>query len=313
MLKQYRTLKERFHQHKEGRMRKDELVIGIMGGSGIYDIDGVKNGEWIKVTTPYGDPSDEIFTGVLNEIRVAFLPRHGRGHLHSPSTLPYRANIYAMKSLGVTDILSISACGSLREDYKPGEFVIVDQFIDRTFARKKTFFDGPCVAHVSVAHPVCGRLGKMAKQAMKRLNIPHHDRGTYIAMEGPQFSTMAESLLYKKSWNCDVIGMTNMPEAKLAREAEICYASIAMVTDFDCWHPNHEHVEVTDIIKTLTANAAAGKEMVKKVTEMAESVRTRCENGCDTALEYAIISTSDVIPDKEKKRLGIIAERIFNK
>ena len=294
-------------------MRENKLVLGIMGGSGIYDINDIENGEWVKVTTPYGDPSDEIFTGSLNAIKVAFLPRHGRGHLYSPSTVPYQANIYAMKSLGVTDILSISACGSLREDYKPGEFVIVDQFIDRTFSRKKTFFDGDCVAHVSVAHPVCMRLGKMAQQAMKALNIPHYDQGTYMTMEGPQFSTMAESLLYKDSWGCDVIGMTNMPEAKLAREAEICYASIAMVTDFDCWHPDHDNVEVTDIIKTLVANAAAGKEMVKKVAEMAETKRTPCKNGCDTALEYAIISNPDMIPAAEKKRLGIIAERIFNK
>ena len=301
------------HLNEEGRIGKDNVVLGIIGGSGIYDINGVENGEWIEVTTPYGDPSDEIFTGSLNGIKLAFLPRHGRGHLYSPSTVPYQANVYAMKSLGVTDILSISACGSLREDYKPGEFVIVDQFIDRTFTRKKTFFDGACVAHVSVAHPVCGRLGKMTQQAMKELNIPHHDRGTYITMEGPQFSTMAESLLYKDSWGCDVIGMTNMPEAKLAREAEICYASIAMITDFDCWHPDHDNVEVTDVIKNLVDNAAAGKEMVKKVTEMAEARRMPCEDGCDTALEYAIISNPEKIPAVEKKRLGIIAMRIFNK
>ena len=294
-------------------MGKNNLVLGIIGGSGIYDIDGVENIKWVKVTTPYGDPSDEIFTGSLNGIKVAFLPRHGRGHLYSPSTVPYQANVYAMKALGVTDIFSISACGSLRPDFKPGEFVIVDQFIDRTFARKKTFFDGACVAHVSVAHPVCSRLGKMAKQAMEALDIPHHDQGTYIAMEGPQFSTMAESLLYKDSWGCDVIGMTNMPEAKLAREAEICYASIAMVTDFDCWHPDHDNVEVTDIIKTLVANAAAGKEMVKKIARTSEAGRTPCENRCDTALEYAIISNPDMIPAAEKKRLGIIADRIFNK
>ena len=294
-------------------MGKDNLVLGIIGGSGIYDIDGVENSEWVNVTTPYGNPSDKIFTGSINGITVAFLPRHGRGHLYSPNTVPYQANVYAMKFLGVTDILSISACGSLREDYKPGEFVIVDQFIDRTFARKKTFFDGACVAHVSVAHPVCGRLGKMVQQAMKALNISHHDQGTYITIEGPQFSTLAESLLYKDIWGCDVIGMTNMPEAKLAREAEICYASIAMVTDFDCWHPDHDNVEVTDIIKTLVANAATGKEMVKKVTEIAEAGRTPCENGCDTALEYAIISNPDMIPAAEKKRLGIIADRIFNK
>ena len=276
------------HRSEEGRMGKDKLVLGIIGGSGIYDIDGVENGKWVKASTPYGDPSDEIFMGSLNGINVAFLPRHGRGHLYSPSAVPYQANVYAMKFLGVTDILSISACGSLRKDYKPGEFVIVDQFIDRTFARKKTFFDGACVAHVSVAHPVCGRLGKMAQQAMTTLDIPHHDRGTYITMEGPQFSTMAESLLYKDSWVCDVIGMTNMPEAKLAREAEICYASIAMVTDFDCWNPEHDNVEVTDIINTLAANAAAGKEMVKKVTEIAETGRNTCENGCDTALNMPL-------------------------
>ena len=178
---------------------------------------------------------------------------------------------------------SISACGSLRKDYKPGEFVTVDQFIDRTFARKKPSLTA-LAWRMYVAHPVCGRLGKMAQQAMKALDIPHHDRGTYITMEGPQFSTMAESLLYKDSWGCDVIGMTNMPEAKLAREAEMCYASIAMVTDFDCWHPDHENVEVTDIIKTLVANAAAGKEMVNKITVMAETGRKPCENGCDIAL-----------------------------
>ncbi len=294
-------------------MVEHKIVLGVIGGSGIYAIDGVENGKWVKVTTPYGDPSDEIFTGKLNGLHVAFLPRHGRGHLYSPSTLPYRANIYAMKSLGVTDILSISACGSLRQDYKPGEFVIVDQFIDRTFARKKTFFDGACVAHVSVAHPVCGRLGEIVRKAMAELNISYQKKGTYMTMEGPQFSTQAESLLYKDNWGCDVIGMTNMPEAKLAREAEICYASIAMVTDFDCWHPDHENVEVNDIIKTLMANAVAGKDMFKKVTEMAGLCRPNCSQGCDTALQYAIISDLEMVPAAEKQRLGIIAERIFNK
>ena len=292
-------------------MDKDTFVLGIIGGSGLYDITGIENAEWVKVDTPFGKPSDEILIGLLNDIKVVFLPRHGRGHVYSPSSVPYRANIYAMKVLGVTDILSISACGSLRRDYKPGEFVIVDQFIDRTVARNKTFFDGMCVAHVSIAKPVCGRLGKLAQQAMKALDIPYHDRGTYITIEGPQFSTMAESLLYKDNWGCDVIGMTNMPEAKLAREAEICYASIAMVTDFDCWHPDHEHVEVLDIIKTLSTNAAAGKELVKKITEMAQPQRTLCEKGCNNALEYAIISDRDMVPAAEKKRLGIITERIF--
>jgi 5'-methylthioadenosine phosphorylase len=278
-------------------MTDDIFVLGIIGGSGVYDIDGVENGKWVKVSTPYGDPSDEIFTGILNGLKVVFLPRHGRGHIFAPSSVPYRANLYAMKSMGVTDVLSISACGSLREDYKPGEFVVVDQFVDRTFARKKTFFDGSCVAHVSVAHPVCGRLGEMASKAM----------------EGPQFSTKAESLLYKNSWGCDVVGMTNMPEAKLAREAELCYASIAMVTDFDCWHPSHDSVEVTDILKTLLANAAAGKAMVKKVIEYLEPARKSCPYGCDRALENAVISNPELIPDAEKERLGVIVKRIFHK
>jgi 5'-methylthioadenosine phosphorylase len=294
-------------------MTDDIFVLGIIGGSGVYDIDGVENGKWVKVSTPYGDPSDEIFTGILNGIKVVFLPRHGRGHIFAPSSVPYRANLYAMKSMGVTDVLSISACGSLREDYKPGEFVVVDQFVDRTFARKKTFFDGSCVAHVSVAHPVCGRLGEMASKAMEELDIPHHKKGVYIAMEGPQFSTKAESLLYKNSWGCDVVGMTNMPEAKLAREAELCYASIAMVTDFDCWHPSHDSVEVTDILKTLLANAAAGKAMVKKVIEYLEPARKSCPYGCDRALENAVISNPELIPDAEKERLGVIVKRIFHK
>ncbi len=292
-------------------MKEGDLFLGIVGGSGIYEIEGVKDGKWTKVSTPYGHPSDEIYTGTLNEIKVAFLPRHGRGHLYSPSTVPYQANIYAMKFLGVTDILSISACGSLREDYKPGEFVIVDQFIDRTFARKKTFFDGKCVAHVSVAHPVCSRLSEMAHQALLSLNIKHHMKGIYMTMEGPQFSTQAESLLYKNNWGCDVIGMTNMPEAKLAREAEICYASIAMVTDFDCWHPEHENVEVSDIINTLVSNAASGKELIRKVVDLCDGTRKACTQGCDKALEYAIISKPEMIEDSEKERLGVITKRVF--
>ncbi len=293
-------------------MKKKDLMIGIIGGSGIYEIEGVENGGWSKVSTPYGDPSDEIYSGTLNDIKVAFLPRHGRGHLYSPSTVPYQANLYAMKLLGVTDILAISACGSLREDFKPGEFVIVDQFIDRTFARKKTFFDGKCVAHVSVAQPVCRRLGKIAKQAMSSLGIKYHSKGTYITMEGPQFSTKAESLLYKDGWGCDVIGMTNMPEAKLAREAEICYCSIAMVTDFDCWHPEHDNVEVSDIIKTLTTNASSGKDLVRKVTSMAGPIKKRCSQGCDVALDYAIISHPEMISPAEKARLGVITKRLFD-
>ena len=281
-------------------MAEKEFMLGIIGGSGIYEIEGIENGEWRKVATPYGDPSDEILIGTLNKIKVAFLPRHGRGHLYSPSTVPYQANLYAMKLLGVTDILAISACGSLREDFKPGDFVIVDQFIDRTFARKKTFFDGKCVAHVSVAQPVCSKLGNLAKKAMSSLGIKFHSKGTYIAMEGPQFSTRAESLLYKNEWGCDVIGMTNMPEAKLAREAEICYASIAMVTDFDCWHPDHDNVEVSDIIRTLTSNASSGKDMVINLTSMATSMKKNCDQGCDLALENSIISNLKMVTPDEK-------------
>ena len=293
-------------------MDQKELMLGIIGGSGIYEIEGVENGRWIKIPTPYGDPSDEIYTGSLNNIKVAFLPRHGRGHLYSPSTVPYQANLYAMKYLGVTDVLAISACGSLREDFKPGDFVIIDQFIDRTFMRKKTFFDGKCVAHVSVAEPVCSQLGSLAGEAMSALGIKHHLKGTYITMEGPQFSTKAESLLYKNGWGCDVIGMTNMPEAKLAREAEICYASIAMVTDFDCWHPDHDDVEVSDIIETLTSNASSAKDLIKKVTSILSSEKKTCSQGCNTALEHAIISHSDKITLAEKKRLGVVAKRFFD-
>ncbi len=268
----------------------ENIKLGIIGGSGIYDIDGVKDGQWISVDTPFGIPSDKIFMGILNDIHVAFLPRHGRGHVHTPSNVPYRANICAMKSIGVTDLIALSACGSLREDMKPGEFVIVDQFIDRTFQRPKTFFDQECVAHVSVADPVCHRLGDMCRKVMCDLGLTYHDKGTYITMEGPQFSTRAESILYKEVWNCDVIGMTNMPEAKLAREAEICYASIAMVTDFDCWHQDHDDVEVADIIKTLTANAASAKSLIKSLCAFADASREVCANGCDRALEYAIIT-----------------------
>ena len=287
------------------------IKLGIIGGSGIYDIDGVQDGQWISVDTPFGIPSDKIFTGILNGIHVAFLPRHGRGHVHSPSNVPYRANICAMKSIGVTDLVALSACGSLRGDMKPGEFVIVDQFIDRTFQRSKTFFDQECVAHVSVADPVCHRLGDMCRKVMFDLGLTYHDKGTYITMEGPQFSTRAESILYKEVWNCDVIGMTNMPEAKLAREAEICYASIAMVTDFDCWHQDHDNVEVTDIIKTLTTNAASAKSLIISLCALANASREDCSNGCDQALEYAIITDRARISKDEQQRLQHIAGRIL--
>ena len=287
------------------------MKLGVIGGSGIYDIDGVEGGSWISMDTPYGAPSDQIFTGTLNGLEVAFLPRHGRGHIHSPSHVPYQANIHALKSIGVTDILAVSACGSLREDMKPGEFVLVDQFIDRTFLRQKSFFTGGCVAHVSMADPVCRRLGDICEQAMNDIGVTCHRGGTYLTMEGPQFSTKAESLLYKDVWKCDVIGMTNMPEAKLAREAEICYAPVAMVTDYDCWHPDHESVEVTDIIKTLTANAESAKQLLKRLTELLPRERVPCWQGCDTALEYAIITDKTKISADERQRLAVIAGRIL--
>ncbi len=287
------------------------MKLGVIGGSGIYDIDGVEGGSWISVETPYGAPSDQIFTGTLNGLEVAFLPRHGRGHIHSPSHVPYQANIHALKSIGVSDILAVSACGSLRVDLKPGEFVLVDQFIDRTFLRQKSFFTGGCVAHVSMADPVCRRLGDICEQAMNDIGVTCHRGGTYLTMEGPQFSTKAESLLYKDVWKCDVIGMTNMPEAKLAREAEICYAPVAMVTDYDCWHSDHESVEVTDIIKTLTANAESAKQLLKRLTELLPRERVPCWQGCDTALEYAIITDKTKISADERQRLAVIAGRIL--
>ena len=213
--------------------------IGVIGGSGVYDIDGLEGAEWVSVDSPWGAPSDQILTGQLGGVDMAFLPRHGRDHVHSPTTVPYRANIDALKRLGVTDVISVSACGSFREDMAPGDFVVVDQFIDRTYARENSFFGTGCVAHVSVAHPTCPRLGAAVHEAAVAQGITVHMGGTYLAMEGPQFSTLAESNLYREVWGCDVIGMTNMPEAKLAREAELCYASVAMITDYDSWHPDH--------------------------------------------------------------------------
>jgi len=238
-------------------------ILGIIGGSGLYDIEGLVNKKWVKVNSIFGEPSDEILFAELDGLEIRFLPRHGRGHLLTPSEINYKANIEALKKIGVTEIISISAVGSLREDYVPGDFVLVDQFVDRTHSRKSTFFQNGLVAHVSMAHPVCSRNGSHILEAAKHESIKIHEKGTYIVMEGPQFSTKAESEIYRK-WECDVIGMTNMPEAKLAREAEICYTSVAMVTDFDCWHPNHENVTVDAIIKVLTANAANAKKLIKR-------------------------------------------------
>ncbi|MBI3113612.1 MAG: S-methyl-5'-thioadenosine phosphorylase, partial [Rhodospirillales bacterium] len=242
-------------------------VVGVIGGSGIYEIEGLEDARWRKVASPFGPPSDALLTGTLETkaggVEMVFLPRHGRGHRIPPSEVNYRANIDAMKRLDVTEIVSVSACGSLKDTLAPGTFVIADQFIDRTFARDKSFFGPGLVAHVGFGHPTCSRLGDVLEEAARTLDIPCQRGGVYLAMEGPQFSTLAESNLYR-SWGCDVIGMTNMPEAKLAREAEICYATVAMVTDYDCWHPDHDHVTVEGIIKVLLSNAEKGRALVKE-------------------------------------------------
>ncbi|TCM84423.1 S-methyl-5'-thioadenosine phosphorylase [Rhodovulum steppense] len=289
-----------------------ERMIAVIGGSGVYDIEGLEDARWQAVDSPWGTPSDEILTGTLGGVKMAFLPRHGRGHVHSPSTVPYRANIDALKRLGATDVVSVSACGSFREELAPGDFVVVDQFIDRTFARDKSFFGQGCVAHVSVAHPTCGRLSAACLQAARDEGITIHQGGTYLAMEGPQFSTLAESKLYRENWGCDVIGMTNMPEAKLAREAELCYASIAMVTDYDCWHPDHDAVEVADIVKTLIGNAEKARAMVTRLPGLLGAHKP-CDKGCDTALEYALITAPEKRDPALVAKLDAVAGRVLNR
>ena len=285
--------------------------IAVIGGSGIYDIDGLEGAEWITVETPWGAPSDQILTGTLNGVEMAFLPRHGRGHVHSPSTVPYRANIDALKRIRATDVISVSACGSFRENMEPGDFVIVDQFIDRTFAREKSFFGTGCVAHVSVAHPTCPRLSAACLAAAIDAGITVHDGGTYLAMEGPQFSSIAESKMYRESWGADVIGMTNMPEAKLAREAELCYASVAMITDFDSWHPDHGAVEISDIIATLTGNADKGRALVSRLPALLGPDREPCPDGCDRALEFAIMTAPEKRDPELVAKLDAVAGRVL--
>lgn len=288
-----------------------ETMIGVIGGSGVYEIDGLEQAEWQTVNSPWGAPSDQILTGVLDGVKMAFLPRHGRGHVHSPTTVPYRANIDALKRIGVTDVISVSACGSFREEMAPGDFVVVDQFIDRTFAREKSFFGTGCVAHVSVAHPTCPRLSDACFQAASAQGVTTHKGGTYLAMEGPQFSSLAESKLYREVWGCDVIGMTNMPEAKLAREAELCYASVAMITDYDSWHPDHGEVDVADIIKTLTANSANAKGLVARLPGLLGQDRAPCPHGCDRALEFAIMTGPDARDPALVAKLDAVAGRVL--
>ncbi len=286
-------------------------VLGIIGGSGVYDIDGLENPQWITVESPFGDPSDDLLVGTLDGVKMVFLPRHGRGHIQTPSSINYRANIDALKRAGVTDVISVSACGSFRENIAPGDFVIVDQFIDRTFAREKSFFGPGCVAHVSVAHPTCPRLGAACHDAATAEGITVHQGGTYLAMEGPQFSTLAESKMYRESWGCDVIGMTNMPEAKLAREAELCYASVAMITDYDSWHPDHGEVDVTQIIQTLMGNSAKAKGLVARLPKILGPEREDCPHGCDKALEFAILTQPDNRDPKLVAKLDAVAGRVL--
>src|SRR5580700_6984774 len=285
-------------------------VIGIIGGSGLYQIDGLAGLEWRRVESPFGATSDEFCFGTLDGRPVVFVPRHGRGHVLPPSEINYRANIDALKRCGVTDIVSLSAVGSLREDLAPGDFVVIDQFIDRTFARAKSFFGRGCVAHVSLAHPVCGRVGDAIAQAAPAAGLALKRGGTYLVMEGPQFSTLAESELYR-SWGCDVIGMTNMPEAKLAREAEMCYATVAMVTDYDCWHPAHAAVTVDMVLSVLNANAVRARALVRAVVPLLSKHAGPCRQGCDHALEHALITAPEARDPTLLARLDAVAGRVL--
>ncbi|MGA2860945.1 MAG: S-methyl-5'-thioadenosine phosphorylase [Steroidobacteraceae bacterium] len=288
-------------------------MLAMIGGSGVYNIDGLTNTRWVKVDSPFGAPSDELLLGELDGLPLAFLPRHGRGHQIPPSAINYRANIDALKRAGATQIISVSAVGSLKAELPPGMFVIVDQFIDRTFSREKSFFGTGMVAHVSMAHPVCARLGDAIEAAARTAQIRYVRGGTYLVMEGPQFSSLAESELYR-AWRCDVIGMTNMPEAKLAREAELCYATVAMVTDYDCWHPDHDAVTVDMIVKTVQANAGNARALVKTaVPGTIQPPASPCPHGCQRALEYALITAPEARDPKIIKTLDSVAGRVLHR
>ena len=289
-----------------------EPLLAVIGGSGLYDLPGLTDTRWVAVDTPWGAPSDEIFLGRLGQARLAFLPRHGRGHRIPPSEVNYRANIDALKRAGVTDIVALSAVGSLKDELPPGTFVLVDQFIDRTFAREKSFFGTGLVGHVSMAHPVCKRVGDVLEAAATAVSAKAVRGGTYLVMEGPQFSSKAESELYR-SWKCDVVGMTNMPEAKLAREAEICYATVAMVTDYDCWHPSHDHVTVEDVVRVMQGNGKVARALIKAVVpRLAESRRahTACTERCDRCLDVAIMTSNDARDPVMETKLAAILERV---
>jgi 5'-methylthioadenosine phosphorylase len=287
-------------------------VLGIIGGSGVYDIDGLESARWQRVKSPWGEASDEILSGMFSGVDLLFLPRHGRGHIHSPTSINYRANIDALKRAGATDLISISACGSLKEELAPGTFVMVDQFIDRTHAREKSFFGPGFVAHVSMAHPVCPRLAGALEESCREEKIAHVRGGTYLAMEGPQFSSLAESNLYR-SWGCAVIGMTAMPEAKLAREAELPYALVAMVTDYDCWHPDHDHVTVDQVVKVLSANAERARRLVMRTVPKLGPTRTPSPLGVEHVLDTAFITAQDKRDAALFAKLDAVAGRVLKK
>lgn len=285
-------------------------VLGVIGGSGLYDMEGLENVREEHLQTPWGEPSDALRFGTLAGVDMVFLARHGRGHKIPPSSINYRANIDALKRAGVTDIISASACGSLREDLPPGAFVLVDQFIDRTYAREKSFFGTGLVAHVSMARPVCPKLVDALEQAARDERLHYRRGGTYLVMEGPQFSSLAESNLYR-SWGCDVIGMTNMPEAKLAREAELPYASVAMVTDYDCWHPDHEHVEVAAVIKVLQENAAKAAALIRRAAPLLGPERRPSPLGIEHTLDTALITAPNARDPALMAKLDAIAGRVL--
>jgi len=286
-------------------------ILGVIGGSGIYDIPGLEGAHWRPVETPWGVPSDAFLCGTLNGVDVVFVPRHGRGHVHAPESVPYRANIDALKRLGVSDVVSVSACGSFREGMAPGDFVVVDQFLDRTGARPRSFFGEGCVAHVGFANPTCARLSAACVAAARAAGVRVHEGGTYLAMEGPQFSTRAESRMYREVWGADVIGMTAMPEARLAREAELCYATVAMVTDYDAWHDGHDAVDVAQVLATLTANAARARALVGGLPGLLGAARGPCAHGCDRALDTAIMTAPDRRDAGLLARLDAVAGRVL--
>jgi 5'-methylthioadenosine phosphorylase len=287
-------------------------VLGIIGGSGLYDLPGLENRRTESIKSPWGEPSSVLHRGEIAGLPVVFLPRHGAGHKYSPTTINYRANIDVLKRAGVTDLVSLSACGSFREELPPGTFVIIDQFIDRTFAREKTFFGTGCVAHVAMADPISPGLAEKVDAAAKAEAIPYSRGGTYLVMEGPQFSTRAESFLYK-SWGCSVIGMTNMPEAKLAREAEICYATVAMVTDYDCWHDDHTDVDISDILRVMKENSAKAARLVARLAADFPKEHEPCPIGSDRALEHAIITAPDARDPELLAKLDAVAGRVLQR